>query len=60
MRGFDRLGFRMLQGYGLTECSPIVAVCRYNVRVPGTVGPPLPDVDVRIESPDAKGPERSL
>lgn len=55
MRGFGQLGFRMLQGYGLTECSPIVAVCRYNVRVPGTVGPPLPDVDVRIESPDADG-----
>lgn len=55
MRGFGQLGFRMLQGYGLTECSPIVAVCRYNVLIPGTVGPPLPDVEVRIESPDPDG-----
>lgn len=55
MKGFGELGFRVLQGYGLTECSPIVAVCRYNVLEPGTVGPPLPDVEVRIESPDSEG-----
>lgn len=55
MRGFAELGIRMLQGYGLTECSPIVAVCRYDVLEPGTVGPPLPDVEVRIDDPDPEG-----
>jgi len=55
MKGFADLGFRVLQGYGLTECSPIVAVCRYNVRIPGTVGPPLPDVDILISNPDHEG-----
>jgi len=55
MGGFADLGIRMLQGYGLTECSPIVAVCRYDVREPGTVGPPLPDVEVRIDDPDPEG-----
>ena len=55
MKGFSDLGFRVLQGYGLTECSPIVAVCRYNVKIPGTVGPPLPDVEIRIDNPDHEG-----
>lgn len=55
MNGFAELGIRMLQGYGLTECSPIVAVCRYDVREPGTVGPPLPGVEVRIDDPDPEG-----
>jgi long-chain acyl-CoA synthetase len=55
MSGFADLGIRMLQGYGLTECSPIVAVCRYDVLEPGTVGPPLPDVEVRIDDPDPEG-----
>lgn len=55
MSGFADLGIRMLQGYGLTECSPIVAVCRYDVLEPGTVGPPLPDVELRIDDPDPEG-----
>lgn len=55
MKGFADLGFRVLQGYGLTECSPIVACCRYNVRIPGTVGPPMPDVEIRIVDPDIEG-----
>ncbi len=55
MKGFSALGLRLLQGYGLTECSPIVAVCRYGACPPGTVGPPLPDVEVRIDSPDPEG-----
>ncbi len=55
MKGFSELGITILQGYGLTECSPIVAVCRYGTCEPGTVGPPLPDVQVRIENPDSEG-----
>lgn len=55
MKGFSELGITMLQGYGLTECSPIVAVCRYGACEPGTVGPPLPEVQVRIEDPDPEG-----
>ncbi|PIE52219.1 AMP-dependent synthetase [Candidatus Fermentibacteria bacterium] len=55
MKGFRDLGIRMLQGYGLTECSPIVAVCRYDVSPEGTVGPPLPEVEVRIEEADSEG-----
>jgi long-chain acyl-CoA synthetase len=45
---FSALGLSICEGYGLTETSPIVSVRRRgHVRL-GTVGPPLPDVEVRI------------
>ncbi len=55
VRGFRRLGMEMLQGYGLTECSPIVAVNRDTANKSGSVGPPLPEVEVRIEDADETG-----
>lgn len=46
-------GGRLVEGYGLTECSPIVTGNPMNGnRRPGYVGVPFPDTDVRIASPD--------
>ena len=47
-RTFIGLGLPMLQGYGMTEASPVIAVNRDNDNVPDSVGPPLPGVDVRL------------
>lgn len=47
-RRFIGLGLPVLQGYGLTEASPVVAVNRDDDNDPESVGRPLPGVDVRI------------
>jgi long-chain acyl-CoA synthetase len=47
-RLWERLGVDIIQGYGTSECSPVVA-CGLPRRTPaGSVGPSLPGVDVRL------------
>ena len=53
--GFDRLGLRILQGYGLTETSPMTAGTCDLLNIPGTLGVPIANVDVAIDQPDANG-----
>ena len=44
-----RFGGRLLEGYGLTEAAPVVSAHRYSgVRKLGSVGQPIPGVEVRI------------
>jgi len=49
------MGFNLLQGYGLTECSPIVTVNRIEVYNDKSVGLPLAGVDIKIEDPGHDG-----
>ena len=53
--GFDQIGFRLLQGYGLTEASPVVATNNDFVNVAGTIGHPMGGIDVAIDAPDENG-----
>ncbi|MGA8143632.1 MAG: acyl-[ACP]--phospholipid O-acyltransferase [Candidatus Acidiferrales bacterium] len=57
----DRFGIRPLEGYGATECSPVVAVNTRDFRAPGFrqvgakrghIGHPLPGISVRIVDPE--------
>ena len=48
IRFFKALGIEVLQGYGITECSPVVSVNRPGKNVIGSVGRPLPCCEVRI------------
>ena len=53
--GYEKLGFQFIQGYGLTECAPIVSVNRETANRLGSVGPLLPGIEGRIEKPDEEG-----
>ncbi len=54
-KDFQGLGFTILEGYGLTEASPVLTVTRPDKLLTGSVGRPLPGVEVRIADPDATG-----
>jgi long-chain acyl-CoA synthetase len=54
-RNFARLGFAVLEGYGLTETAPVVTINPPEALRLGSVGKPLPGVEVRILNPDAQG-----
>jgi long-chain acyl-CoA synthetase len=55
-RDMHGLGFTILEGYGLTEASPVLTVTRpQNALDAASVGKPLPGVEVRISDPDAAG-----
>ncbi len=53
--GFDALGVTVINGYGITECAPLIAVNRLHFRTPGSVGVVIPDVTVKILNPTETG-----
>jgi len=52
---FDSIGITLLNGYGITECSPLVSVNQMNFNDPETVGVILPCCEVKIENPTEDG-----
>jgi long-chain-fatty-acid--[acyl-carrier-protein] ligase len=44
------------EGYGITECSPVVSVGRHDNLRPGTIGQPLDGVEVLVVDPDSMQP----
>lgn len=52
---FDDLGLTILQGYGLTETSPVLTVSTLEHVNYYSVGLPLPDVEIKIDEPDENG-----
>ncbi|NLT51687.1 MAG: AMP-binding protein [Ignavibacteria bacterium] len=54
-KGLREFGFSFLQGYGLTETSPILALNRLNNFKDNSAGLPLPNVELLIKNPDEDG-----
>ena len=54
-KGFNDFGITMLQGYGLTESSPVIAAEDDKYRRLGSIGKAFPSLDVKIENPDEEG-----
>ncbi len=52
---FDALGITILNGYGITECSPLISCNRNLYQKPGSVGIPIIGEEVKIDSPDEEG-----
>jgi len=54
-KGFTSFGIKLRQGYGLTECSPIVTVNRDDEFRHDSIGKALPGLEVKIDNPDEYG-----
>jgi malonyl-CoA/methylmalonyl-CoA synthetase len=52
----ERTGHRILERYGMTETNMITSNPYDGPRIPGSVGPPLPGVEVRIAEPSSGAP----
>jgi len=52
---FDDIGISLINGYGITECSPLVSANHDEFNDYHTVGIKLPCIDLRIDNPNEEG-----
>ena len=55
IKSFNEFGFKIYQGYGLTETSPVISVENDRNIKPGSVGKKLPSLEVKIYNLDEQG-----
>ena len=55
IKTFDSLGITILNGYGITECAPLISANRNKYRKRGSVGTPILACRVKIDNPDENG-----
>lgn len=55
IRDYEAMGIPMIQGYGMTENAPIIAVNRDRYSKADSVGKPMPGTEVKIAEPDKDG-----
>ena len=53
--GLNNFGINSIQGYGLTETSPVLTAEAENKHKPGSIGYPLDNIEVKIDNPDKEG-----
>ncbi|NLK87431.1 MAG: AMP-binding protein [Clostridiaceae bacterium] len=52
---FDAIGITVLNGYGITECSPLISCNRNKYQKKGSVGCPIIGESIKIRNPDENG-----
>lgn len=55
LEGFRRIHVKFIEGYGLTECAPVVSVTDYRSNRIGTIGRPCKGVEVRLAEKNEAG-----
>ena len=55
IKKFDEIGINVINGYGITECAPVISTNATDWKRPGTVGKVLPGCKVRVADPDKSG-----
>lgn len=55
LHGWNKLGFCIVEGYGITETAPVLSVNPPEAPRVGTVGLPLHEVQVKIDRPNSEG-----
>ena len=55
LAGYKKLGITVLEGYGLTECSPVVSVAGPKCAKIGTIGLKLSNIEVRLADANEQG-----
>ena len=52
---FDAMGITILNGYGITECAPLISCNRNRYQKKGSVGVPIIGEEIKIADPDENG-----
>ncbi len=60
VKGFEDVGINLVQGYGITECSPLVSVCPFHWKKYASVGLAVKGVEVRIDKENEEDTEGEI
>ena len=52
---YQKLGLNLVQGYGLTETSPVVGIGTKKYRKIGSIGKTVPSIEAKIANPNSEG-----
>ncbi len=52
---FESIGFTVVNGYGISECSPLISITREGFEDCSTAGVPIPNTEAKILNPDENG-----
>ena len=55
LEGFKKLGITMLEGYGLTECAPVVSIAGPKCARIGTIGAKIANIEIRLADRNEQG-----